>query len=42
MSEKYKTTEKERAYSITFTIVEWLKVLLDDSCKMIIINAIKF
>ena len=42
MSEKYKTTEKDSAYFITFTIIEWLNVLQDDSYKMILVNAIKF
>ncbi len=42
MSEKYKTADKEKAYFVTFTIVEWQKVLQEDSYKLIIINAIKF
>ena len=42
MSEKYKTAEKDKAYFVTFTIVEWLKVLQEDSFKMIVINALKF
>jgi REP element-mobilizing transposase RayT len=42
MSEKYKTSEKEKAYFVTFTIVEWIKVLQDDSIKMIIVDAIKY
>jgi hypothetical protein len=40
MSEKYKTTEKEKAYFVTFTITEWLKVLQPNSGKMIIVDAI--
>ena len=42
MSEKYKTAEKEKAYFVTFTIIEWLKVLQDDNVKMIIVDAIKY
>ncbi|OQA01768.1 MAG: Transposase IS200 like protein [Bacteroidetes bacterium ADurb.Bin408] len=42
MSEKYKTAEKDKAYFVTFTIVEWLKVLQEDPYKMIILNALKF
>lgn len=42
MSEKYKTNETEKAYFVTFTIVEWIKVLQHDEYKMIIANAIKF
>jgi len=41
MSEKYKTSEPDRAYFVTFTIVEWLNVLADDEGKMIIINSLK-
>ena len=42
MSEKYKTTEKEKGYFVTFTIVEWLNVFQDDAYKMILVDAIKF
>jgi REP element-mobilizing transposase RayT len=42
MSEKYKTTDKQAAYFVTFTIVDWVNVLQDDAYKMILINAIKF
>jgi putative transposase len=42
MSEIYKTPEKEKAYFVTFTIVEWIKVLQDVEYKMILVNAIKF
>ena len=42
MSEVYKTPEKEKAYFVTFTIIEWIKILQDDSFKMIIVNAIKY
>jgi putative transposase len=41
MSEKYKTSEKEKAYFITFTITEWENVFYNDSGKTIIIDAIK-
>lgn len=42
MSEKYKTAEKEKAYFVTFTIIEWVKVLQSDSSKNIIIDSIKY
>lgn len=42
MSEIYKTPEKEKAYFVTFTIVEWINVLQDVEYKMIIVNAIRF
>ena len=42
MSEKYKTAEKDKAYFVTFTITEWIKVLWHDSGKMIIVDAIKY
>ncbi len=42
MSEKYKTTDKEKAYFVTFTITEWLNVLQEDVAKMIVIDAIKY
>ncbi len=42
MSEKYKTAEKEKAYFVTFTITEWIKVLQDDTVKIIIVDAIKY
>jgi REP element-mobilizing transposase RayT len=42
MSEKYKTAETEKPYFVTFTITEWIKVLQDDSTKMIIVDAIKY
>jgi len=41
MSEKYKTTDKDKAYFVTFTIVEWLNVMQEDNYKMIIVNSIK-
>ncbi|MFH0867581.1 MAG: transposase [Bacteroidota bacterium] len=42
MSEKYKTADKDKAYFVTFTVIEWLKVLHDDSTKMIIVDSIKY
>jgi len=42
MSEKYKTTDKQGAYFVTFTIVDWVDVMQDDAYKMILINAIKY
>jgi len=41
MSEKYKTTEIDKAYFVTFTIVEWLNALADDEGKKIIIDSLK-
>lgn len=41
MSEKYKTTEKDKACFVTFTTVEWQKVLYDESYKMIIVDSIR-
>jgi REP element-mobilizing transposase RayT len=42
MSDKYKIFKGEDAYFVTFTIVDWIKVLEDDSYKLLILNAIKF
>jgi REP element-mobilizing transposase RayT len=42
MSEKYKTAEKEKAYFVTFTTFDWVKVLQDDDYKMIIVNSIRY
>ena len=42
MSEKYKIFEGDEVYFVTFTIVEWIKVLENDDYKDLIINTIKF
>ncbi|MBK7172343.1 MAG: transposase [Bacteroidales bacterium] len=42
MSDKYKIFDGDEAYFVTFTIVDWIKVLADDSYKLLIIDAIKF
>ena len=42
MSDKYKIFRGDEVYFVTFTIVEWLKVLEDDNFKNIIINAVKY
>jgi len=42
MSDKYKITKGEDAYFITFTIIEWLKVLENDEYKLIIVDSIHF
>ena len=42
MSDKYKIFDGDEVYFVTFTIVEWIKVLADDSCKYLIIDAIKY
>ena len=42
MSVKYKIQKGDEAYFVTFTIVEWIKVLEDDAYKHIIIDNIRF
>jgi len=42
MSEKFKTYDKEKAYFVTFTIVNWLEILRDDTYKMILVDAINY
>ncbi|MFH0867045.1 MAG: transposase [Bacteroidota bacterium] len=42
MSEKYKITEHEKGYFLTFTIVDWINVLEDDSYKMIVVDSMKY
>lgn len=42
MSDKYRIFKGDEPYFITFTIVDWIKVLLDDSFKMIIVDSIKY
>jgi putative transposase len=42
MSDKYKIFEGDEVYFVTFTIVEWIKVLENDDYKNLIINTIKF
>jgi putative transposase len=42
MSDKYKIFKGDDAYFVTFTIVDWIKVLVEDSYKHLILNAIKF
>ena len=42
MSDKYKIFEGDEAYFVTFTIIDWLKVLEADSFKMILIDSIKY
>lgn len=42
MSDKYKVFDGDEVYFVTFTIVDWIKVLDDDSYKQLIIDAIKY
>jgi putative transposase len=42
MSDKYKIFEGDEVYFVTFTLVEWIKVLENDDYKNLIINTIKF
>jgi len=42
MSDKYKIHNIDGAYFVTFTIVEWIKVLEDDSYKRLITDNISF
>ncbi len=42
MSDKYKIFKGDDAYFVTFTIVDWIKVLAEGSYKHLILNAIKF
>lgn len=42
MSDKYKILKGDEPYFATFTIVDWLKVIENDSYKQIIIDSIKY
>lgn len=42
MSDKYKIVKGEEAYFVTFTIIEWIKVLENDEYKRIIIESIHY
>ncbi len=42
MSDKYKIVKGEEPYFVTFTITDWIKVLADDSFKMIIVESIRY
>ena len=42
MSDKYKIFKGDEAYFVTFTIIDWIKVLADDTFKMILIDSIKY
>jgi len=42
MSEKYKIFKGDDPYFVTFTVVDWLKVLLDDSYKIVLIESIMY
>ena len=42
MSDKYKIVQGDEPYFVTFTITGWIKVLADDSFKMILIESIRY
>ena len=43
MSDKYKIFKgQDESYFVTFTIIDWLEVLTDESFKLIIIDSIKY
>ena len=42
MSDKYKIVQGDEPYFVTFTITGWIKVLADDSYKMILIESIRY
>jgi putative transposase len=42
MSDQYKIFKGDDPYFVTFTVVDWLKVLLDDSYKMVLIGSIRY
>jgi putative transposase len=42
MSDKYKIVHVDEPYFVTFTISDWVKVLADDSLKMILIESISY
>ena len=42
MSEKYKTSETEKSYFITATIVEWIDIFTRKELKMLMVNSLKY
>lgn len=42
MSEKYKTQQGDNVYFVTFTIVDWLKVLEQKKYTDILVDCIKY
>lgn len=42
MSDKYKVFDGDEVYFVTFTIVNWIKVLEDNNFKQLIIDSIKY
>ena len=42
MSDKYKIFDGDEVYFVTFTIVDWIKVLAHDTFKQMIIDSIKY
>jgi len=42
MSEKYKIFDETKAYFITFTLVEWVKLFDNNNFTIIVIDSIKF
>ena len=42
MSDRYKILKGDAAYFVTFTITDWIRVLADDSYKMIVVDSIRY
>ena len=42
MSDKYKIQKGDASYFVTFTITDWIRVLADDSFKIIVIDSIRY
>lgn len=42
MSDKYKVFQGDEVYFVTFTIIDWIKVLEDDSYKLVLVDSIKY
>jgi len=42
MSDRYKIQKGDASYFVTYTVTDWIKVLADDSYKMIVIESIRY
>lgn len=42
MSDRYKIFKGDESYFVTFTITNWIKILEDDSYKMVLIESIRY
>ena len=42
MSDRYKINEKDKAYFVTMTIVEWIDVFTRKEQKQIIVDSLKY